>query len=110
MGVLSMVRHFVIETTDLVLLVLWRNTYFGAGIFLVKTFPCFRTSADWYYVKLLKRSCNHLTEKLSDSTASSWTNRLYKASGIRSSKTTHAGRVNGAQIAELNGVSEDQVN
>ncbi|EED12092.1 hypothetical protein TSTA_001630 [Talaromyces stipitatus ATCC 10500] len=37
----------------------------------------------------------------SNSIAASWTRRLY-------SEVTHVGRVSGARLAELNGVSEDQ--
>ncbi|EED13539.1 hypothetical protein TSTA_097950 [Talaromyces stipitatus ATCC 10500] len=46
---------------------------------------------------------------LLDSTAASWTRRLYSEAVIKSSKVTHAGRVSGARLAELNGVSEDQI-
>jgi len=74
-----------------------------------EAFPCFRTSQDWYNIKVLKRDNAHLAEPLSDSTASSWTRRLYAEAGIKSSKVTHAGRVSGARLAELNGVSEDQI-
>ncbi|EED17238.1 hypothetical protein TSTA_022920 [Talaromyces stipitatus ATCC 10500] len=74
-----------------------------------ESFPCFWTSQDWYNIKVLKRDNNHLTEPLSDSTAASWTRRLYSEAGIKSSKVTHAGWVSGARLAELNGVSEDQI-
>ena len=53
-------------------------------------FPCFRRSQDWYNIKVLKRDNAHLAEPLSDSTASSWTRRLYAEAGIKSSKVTHA--------------------
>ena len=72
-------------------------------------FPCFRTSQDWYNIKLLKRDNAHLDKKLSDSTASSWTRRLYALSGIQGSKVTHMPRSSGARIAEANNVSEAQV-
>ena len=81
----------------------WRWHYSG------ESFPSFRTSQDWYHIKVLKRDNGHLSEPLSDSTAASWTRRLYSQAGIKSSKVTHAGRVSGARLAELNGVSEDQV-
>jgi len=74
-----------------------------------EAFPCFRQSEDWYNIKVLKRDNLHISEPLSDSTAASWTRRLYSQAGIRSSKVTHAGRVSGARLAELNGVSEDQI-
>ncbi len=72
-------------------------------------FPSFRTSQDWYGIKLLKRDNAHLSQKLSDSTASSWTRRLYAVSGIQGSKVTHMPRSSRARIAEANNVSEAQV-
>jgi hypothetical protein len=72
-------------------------------------FPSFCTSQDWYNIKVLKRDNSDVQGQLSDSTASSWTRRLFRASGIKGSKVGHAGRVKGGQIAELRGVSEDQV-
>lgn len=74
-----------------------------------EAFPSFRQSEDWYNIKVLKRDNLHRTEPLSDSTAASWTRRLYSEAGIKTSKVTHAGRVSGARLAELNGVSEDQI-
>lgn len=72
-------------------------------------FPTFRRSQEWYNIKLLKRDNNHLEEKLSDSTAGSWTRRLYAISGIQGSKVTHMPRSSGARIAEANNVSEAQI-
>jgi hypothetical protein len=72
-------------------------------------FPCFRTSQDWYNIKLIKRDNANLNQRLSDSTASSWTRRLYAASGIQGSKVTHMPRSSGARIAEANNVSEAQI-
>jgi hypothetical protein len=62
-----------------------------------------------YNIKVLKRDNTHLADPLSDSTALSWTRRLYSEAGIKTSKVTQAGRVSGARLAELNGVSEDQI-
>lgn len=82
----------------------WRWHYSG------EPFPCFRTSQNWYNIKVLKRDNEHLSESLSDNTASSWTRRLHTEAGIKTSNvTTHAGWVPGAKLAELNGVAEDQV-
>jgi hypothetical protein len=75
-----------------------------------ESFPCFRTSADWYKIKVLKRDDEHLTDPLSVQTASNWTSRIFKDCGIQSSKTQHAGRIKGGQIAEDRGVTEEQVN
>jgi hypothetical protein len=72
-------------------------------------FPCFRTSQDWYGIKLLKRDNASLDQRLSDSTASSWTRRLYALSGIQGSKVTHMPRSSGARIAEANNVPEAQI-
>jgi hypothetical protein len=58
---------------------------------------------------VLKRDNASIYDKLSDQTASNWTRRLFQASKIHGTKVGHAGRVKGAQIAELRGVSEDQV-
>jgi hypothetical protein len=74
-----------------------------------ESFPCFRTSTDWYRIKVLKRDDKHLIEPLSVQTASDWTSRIFKDCGIQSSKIQHAGRVKGSQIAEDRGVTEEQV-
>lgn len=74
-----------------------------------ESFPCFRTSQDWYNIKLLKRSNDDRTTSLSGQTARQWTSRLFSACGIKSTKKQHAGRVKGAQIAEDRGVQEDQI-
>ncbi|EED11539.1 hypothetical protein TSTA_008350 [Talaromyces stipitatus ATCC 10500] len=98
MAGLSMGRLYGIQTTGPVLL-------HCSG----ESFPCFRTSQDRYHIKVLKRDDNHHTEPLSDSTAAPWTRCLYSEAGIKSSKVTHAGRVSGARLAELNGVSGYQI-
>ena len=59
-------------------------------------------------VGTLKRDNPHL-QQLNSDTASGWSKRLYSAAGLRMSKVSHAPRVSGAQLAELNGVTEDQV-
>ncbi len=50
-----------------------------------------------------------LDQRLSDSTVSSWTRRLYTLSGIQGSKVTHMPRSSGARIAEANNVPEAQI-
>ena len=50
-----------------------------------------------------------MTKPLSDSTAASWTRRLHVKANIKSSKVTHCPREMGAQLAEANGVPEDQI-
>lgn len=72
-------------------------------------FPCFRRSQDWYNTKVLKRDNPNLDKKLSDSTANSWTRRLYTLSGIQGSKVSHMPRSSGARIAEANNVPEAQI-
>jgi hypothetical protein len=73
-----------------------------------ETFPSFRTSKDWYNVKVLKRDEQHVTTELSNSTASSWAYRLNTAAEIKGSKTTHH-RGSAARVAEANRVPEAQV-
>lgn len=74
-----------------------------------EAFPCFRTSQDWYNIKLLKRDNSHLQEQLNSNTASNWTKRLYNAAGLTVTRLSHAPRKSGAELAELNGVVESQV-
>jgi hypothetical protein len=81
----------------------WRWQHSG------ESFPSFRTSTDWYRIKVLKRDNEHLTDPLSIQTASTWTSRIFKACGIQSTKVQHAPRVKGGQIAEDRGVPEEQV-
>ena len=73
-----------------------------------ESFPCFRTSQDWYDIKVLKRDSSHITESFSGSTAASWISRVYKKSGIKSSEITH-NRVSGCKEEEENEVQEAQV-
>ncbi len=73
-----------------------------------ESFPCFRTSQDWYNIKVLKRDSAHLTESLSSSTAASWMARSYEKSRIKGSKITHY-RVSRCKGAEENGIQEAQV-
>jgi len=70
--------------------------------------PYFRTSLDWYETKVLKRDNTALGARLSDSTASSWTRRLYDECGIKGSKLTHS-RPSAAKNAEKAGMTKDQV-
>ena len=73
-----------------------------------ESFPYFRTSQDWYDIKVLKKDSSHIKESLSGSTSASWMSRAYEKSGIKSSKITH-NRVSGCKGAEENGVQEAQV-
>ena len=74
-----------------------------------EAFPCFRTSQDWYRIKLMKRDNQHLQSLLNNHTASQWTKKLYNLAGLQMSRVSHAPRQSGARLAELNGVSESQV-
>jgi hypothetical protein len=74
-----------------------------------EAFPCFRTSQDWYNIKLLKRDNSYLQEQLNSHTASDWTKRLYRVAGLKMLRVSHAPREEGAKNAELNGVPESQV-
>jgi hypothetical protein len=75
----------------------------------VEAFPTFERSEDWYDIKVLPRSAKQPKEQLSPQTANTWTAKLYQASGIKTSKVSHAPRVAAAQNADMDGVPEGQV-
>ena len=75
----------------------------------VEAFPAFKRSGDWYDTKVLPRSTKQPQEQLSPKTANSWTAKLYDASGIKTSKVSHAPRIAAAQNADMDGVPEGQV-
>jgi hypothetical protein len=75
----------------------------------IESLPTFERSKDWYDVKVLPRSAKQPQEQLSPQTANTWTAKLYHASGIKTSKVSHAPRVAAAQNADMDGVPEGQV-
>jgi hypothetical protein len=72
-------------------------------------FPCMRSSYEWYNIKLIRRSLKENMGKLHYNTANDWTNRLYAKAGISGPKTTHLPRQAGAQHADMQGVSIEEV-
>ena len=69
--------------------------------------PSFRQRADWYRTKILKGGLN--TSPLSYQTQLLWVNDIFQRCDISLYKKTHAGQKQGAQHAELLGVSESQI-
>jgi hypothetical protein len=69
--------------------------------------PTFKKRADWYLIKILKGGSN--THSLSYQTQLQCVNDIFQRCDISSYKKTHAGRKQGAQHAELRGVSESQI-
>jgi hypothetical protein len=72
-------------------------------------FPSFKSSDDWYDLKILRQSKDRPTALLSYTTANSWTTRLYNKAGTTGSKTTHLPRVAAAINADMQGVPEGDV-
>jgi hypothetical protein len=78
--------------------------------------PDFGHRAAWYGVRLLvgssygrSRGGGGTTEPLGYSTQLDWINKVLEYAGIDSRKKTHIGRGAAAKLAELLGVSEDQI-
>jgi hypothetical protein len=69
--------------------------------------PLFKRRSDWYRTKILKGGQN--THPLAYATQLQWVNEIFDRCQISSYKKTHAGRKQGAQHAELLGVSESQI-
>jgi hypothetical protein len=75
-----------------------------------EAFPNFKSSDDWYNLKILRQSKDRPTALLSYTTANSWTTRLYMKAGITGSKKTHLPRVAAAINADMQGGPEGDVN
>ena len=69
--------------------------------------PCFQRRQEWYNTHVLLGLKPE--SPLSYEVQLSWTNRVFDATELQSLKKTHAGRSQGAQYAELAGVSENQI-
>lgn len=69
--------------------------------------PQFQQRQQWYDSHLIKGET--VTRELSYETHVNWVNRIFRSANLSSLKKTHAGRTNGAQQAELSGVSENQI-
>jgi hypothetical protein len=69
----------------------------------------FSTRAAWYNVRLIKGSTQAREAAFSYNSQREWVAKAFQYAGIISQKKTHIGRSAGAKMAELKGVSEDQI-
>jgi hypothetical protein len=72
-------------------------------------FPDFSQRAAWYNIRLIKGSTRDREAALSYNSQREWVAKAFQYTGITSQKKTHIGRSAGAKMAELRGVSEDQI-
>jgi hypothetical protein len=72
-------------------------------------FFSFKSSDDWYDLKILRQSKDRPIALLSYTIINSWTIRLYSKAGITGSKTTHLPKVAAAINANMQGVPENDV-
>lgn len=70
--------------------------------------PRFTRRALWYRTKVAK-GLSDAQRPLHYQTQLDWTNRIFDSCGVVSYKKTHSGRKQGAQHAELLGISEQQI-
>ena len=74
-------------------------------------FPDFTERSRWYNIRLLlsSRGSNNFTEPLSYNAQHDWVSRAFAMIGLNSTKKTHLFRAIGAKLAELKGVTEEQI-
>ncbi len=73
-------------------------------------FPDFNTRSAWYNIRLIKRSAGgDRQQPLSYTSQREWAAKAFEQVGVFSNKTTHIGRPSAAKLAELVGVSEEQI-
>jgi hypothetical protein len=73
-------------------------------------FPDFSARSAWYSTRLIKRSAGgDRRQPLSYTSQREWASKAFEQVGVFSTKTTHIGRPSAAKLAELVGVSEEQI-
>ena len=72
-------------------------------------FLAFSKLSAWYNVRLIKSSTGGREAAFSYNSQREWVAKAFQYVSIFSQKKTHVGRSAGAKIAELKGVSEDQI-
>jgi uncharacterized protein YciI len=73
-------------------------------------FPDFASRKAWYGIRLIKRSAGgDRWQPLSYTSQREYAAKAFQQVGVFSSKTTHIGRPSAAKLAELVGVSEEQI-
>jgi hypothetical protein len=72
-------------------------------------FPDFSKRSLWYNIRLIKGSTGDPKAAFSYNSQRDWVAKAFHYAGIFSQKKTHIGRSAGAKMAELKGISEDQI-
>lgn len=72
-------------------------------------FPDFSQRSLWYGIRLIKSSTRDSKGSISYNSQRDWVTKAFQYAGIFSQKKTHIGRSAGAKMAELKGISEDQI-
>src|SRR5208282_174721 len=74
-----------------------------------EAFPDFSKRSAWYNIKLIKSSTKDPKAAFSYNSQREWVAKAFQYAGIISLKITYSGRCAGAKLAEVKGVSEDQI-
>jgi hypothetical protein len=75
-------------------------------------FPDFTDRPRWYNIRLLlsaKPTQKGVTKKMAYSTQLDWTTKIFQLINLNTTKKTHLFRASGAKLAELKGVTEEQI-
>ena len=74
-----------------------------------EAFPDLSKRSAWYDVRLIKGSTGDSKTAFSYNSQRDWVTRAFEYAGVFSKKKTHTGRSAGAKMAELKGISEEQI-
>ena len=74
-----------------------------------EAFPDLSKRSAWYDVRLIKGSTGDSKTAFSYNSQRDWVTRAFQYAGVFSKKKTHTGRSAGAKMAELKGISEEQI-
>lgn len=72
-------------------------------------FPDFSKRSLWYDTRLIKSRIGDPRAAFSYNSQRDWVAKAFRYAGISSQKKTHIGRSSGARLAELKGVSQEQI-
>jgi hypothetical protein len=72
-------------------------------------FPDFSKRSLWYNIRLFKSHTGDPRTAFSYNSQRDWVAKAFRYAGISSQKKTHIGRSSGAKLAELKGVSQEQI-
>ena len=86
----------------------WRFIFFYRWEVAGEPVPEFHLRPNWCHLHVLRGDDNAFIE-LNDKTQLKWTDPVYKETNLTSIKKTHAGRANGARIADVAGVDNNQI-